>query len=108
MPSDRDRLERLSPSSPRVVPTDPAPASRTITIQSPNQGMLSPSRALGGQNPHPHRMSRSHRGDDQEARERQMQQDIESAMSMCKSPCIRSLSFHLKLRSANGDEEIRC
>jgi hypothetical protein len=29
-------------------------------------------------------MSRSHQRDDQEARERQMQQDIESAMSMCE------------------------
>ena len=81
MPSDRDRHERLSPSSPRTVPTDPAPASRTINIQSPN--MLSPSRALGGQNGH--HMSRSHQRDEQGARERQRQQDIESAMSMCKS-----------------------
>jgi hypothetical protein len=30
-------------------------------------------------------MSRSNQRDDQGARERQMQQDIESAMSMCKS-----------------------
>jgi len=81
MPSDRDRHERLSPSSPRTVPTDPAPASRTINIQSPN--MLSPSRALGGQNGH--HMSRSHQRDEQGARERQRQQDIESAMSMCES-----------------------
>jgi hypothetical protein len=34
-------------------------------------------------------MSRSHQRDDQEARERQMQQDIESAMSMCESELQR-------------------
>lgn len=50
--------------------------------------MLSPSRALGGQNSNAHRMSRSR--DDQVARDRQMQQDIDSAMSMCESTIHRS------------------
>lgn len=79
----------MTPTSPRQVIIDPhlpaANRSHSITM-SPNA--LSPSRAMGPHLlPHPHRNNNTGRSyrDEEGARERQMQQDIESAMSMCGS-----------------------
>lgn len=80
----------MSPSSPRQVNIDPhLPApnrSHAITL-SPNA--LSPSRAIGPHHPQHIRGNSGHgrgyREDPETARERQVQQDLESAMSMCKS-----------------------
>ena len=78
----------LSPSSPRQIAIDPhLPQTRSQSVTSPNA--LSPSRPIGPGGAHGHRQSggvgRSYRDDPEGARQRQMQQDIESAMSMCKS-----------------------
>jgi magnesium transporter len=76
----------MLPSSPRSIGVDPhhPPPHRSLSMASP---VLSPARALGGQGTGAaHRQSmvgRSYRDDPETARERQMQQDIESAMSMC-------------------------
>lgn len=95
----------MTPSSPRQIQIDPHLAAprhpngsgnqhHSVQISSPNG--LSPSAARahpGPLQPPPthHRgssgvitMARSYREDPENARERQMQQDIESAMSMCK------------------------
>ena len=79
----------MSPTSPRQIQIDPnlpTPSAhpRSMSVASPNA--LSPSRALGPV--HLHRDHRSMSIDEQRIRERQMQQmqqDIESAMSMCMS-----------------------
>ncbi len=82
----------MSPTSPRQINIDPhlpVPSRSHAVNLSPNA--LSPSRAIGPHHVphpgHPHRGNSNHGRsyrDEEGARERQMQQDIESAMSMCK------------------------
>ena len=99
----------MSPSSPRQVTIDPhLPASNrshAITL-SPNA--LSPSRAIG-----PHHSQhirgnsnhgRSYREDPETARERQVQQDLESAMSMCKCLITPLCVERFMLHEASGNE----
>lgn len=75
-----------TPASPRAVVVDvnSPQISRPIPITSPN--VLTPSRSIGPPSmAHRSSVSRKHRpANDADARERQTQQDIESAMSMCR------------------------
>ena len=87
-----------TPSSPRQVGQDPnPPRSHSITI-SPNAA-LSPRALPPPPPPHlQHRGSSAHgrsfRDDPETARQRQMQQDIESAMSMCELFSWTSVPSH--------------
>lgn len=75
-----------TPTSPRAVVIDvnSPQIGRPIPITSPN--VLTPSRSIGPPSmAHRSSVSRKHRpANDADARERQTQQDIESAMSMCR------------------------
>lgn len=86
-----------TPTSPRAVVIDvnSPQINRSIPTSSPN--VLTPSRSIGPPSmSHRGSVSRKHRpANDADARERQTQQDIESAMSMCRYPYTSSVAVDL-------------